>query len=182
MSIHYDDPFELPHGTNAFAREIAGQICWLPHRLTVQGFGKEPVFWDVEPEDIRKLTSFAFLWTQDEASIPNSWEVVHVFGPSGYPGLHLGNLVLIQSWAASLAKPGGPLSPYLQYHAKTNYNLGIMEDSEEAPEAYDEISWNYIRNELNPKAKVLKHIQRTGRSGRSPHAMLMANIEHWHSK
>jgi len=183
MGLRYDDPFEFPHGTLEFARRMASRICWLPDKRTVAAFDGAPVFIDVDLRNCRKLTRHAFSWSQGQSFVRDGWTIANVYDPVRSSCLYLGGQVLIQSWAESLAKPGGPLLPYIQYHAQTVYGLSPESDMETKPEKYDEIRWNYIDPEFEPKRLIMQKIEKPRRSGKpGKDARYLENIAHWNSQ
>jgi len=182
MSLRYDDPFEFPYGAKEFARQMASRVCWLPDKRTVAAFDSAPVFIHVDSKNLKDLTRFAFAWTQALPLRHAGWTIVNVFDPLRSSCVYLGGQILIQSWAESLAKPGGPLWPYLQYHAQQVYDLNPEIDMVSKPEKYDDIRWNYIDVQFEPKKHVLQKIQTPRRSGKpGKNAGFLENIEHWNT-
>ena len=180
MTFLPDDPFQVPHGAVEFAYEMMKQICWLPHPHTVAAFGNAPVFLNMGSLDTRYVKQ-AFTWSQDKVSIGEGWSLAKVFDDTVLAA-HLGNLVLIQSWAVGLAQSNGPMSAFLQHHAQQTYKLNCDLDPIEWPKGYEPISWNYLPITLDPKANILKRIEgrhSKGRPPKKPNLRLLDMIAHW---
>ena len=161
MSFHYDDPLEMPQGAEDFARCMAGAVCWVPHRLTAREFGDMPLIEGRRMRDAARLL-FGLHAGKFRSNPPEGWGIACI---NGLPddGFRLGELALLPEWCVGLAEPGGPMQPFLMYHAQEVYGLSFNGPVDE-PDGYGDIRWSYLPYEPDPKAHFGRTLYRMAQS------------------
>ena len=108
----------------------------------------------------------ALLWSHGigVTSHPKGWTFAHIWDVTKDPDAytHIANLVVLPESLASLTDKGGPLVPYLRFHAETVYGWRPAgKATVRKPVGYDGLTWTYLDSIPDPLGFVRNQMRQS---------------------